>query len=128
MKKCPKCKKNKNVMWFFDEIYRQEFMVIFAPNHKKFAQILKEETNFVVEPCEEDCVVGQFNELKSKHGSLAVIWASDKNLVLLHEIFHACSSVLKDRDIWLNPETEETYAYYYCYIVRAIQERLRHGK
>jgi len=128
MKKCPKCKKNKNVMYFFDEVYRQEFLVIFASNHKKFAQILKKETGFVVEPCEEACVVGQFNQLKSKHGSLAVIWASNKNLALLHEIYHACSSVLKEREIWLNPETEESYAYYYCYIVRAIQERLRREK
>ena len=128
MAKCSKCKKNKNVWFFFDEIYRQEFLVIFAPNHNKFAQILKKETNYDVEPCEEDCVAGQFNELKSKNGSLAVIWSSDKNLVLLHEVFHACSCILQQRDIWLNPETEETYAYYYCYIVRAIQERLRHGK
>jgi len=125
MKKYPKCKRNKNVIWFFDDIYRQEFMVIFAPNHNKFREILKKETNFEIEKCEEDCVAGQFNELKSKNGSLAVIWASDKNLVLMHEIFHACSCILQQRDIWLNPETEESYSYYYCYIMRSIQERLK---
>jgi hypothetical protein len=127
MSKCKQCKKNKNILWFFDEIYRQEFMVIFAPNHRKFAELLKKETGFVVEPCEEECVAGQFNELKSKHGDLAVIWASDKNLVLMHETFHACSCILQQRDIWLNPETEESYSYYYCYIMRSIQERLREG-
>lgn len=116
---------NKNIIWFSDDIYRQEFLIIFAPNHNKFAKILKEETGFTIEPCKEDCVAGQFNQLKGKCGSLAVIWSNDKNLTLLHEIFHACSTVLKERDIWLNPETEETYAYYYIYLVRTIQEELR---
>ena len=128
MKKCAKCKKNKNVMFFFDAIYRQEFLIIFAPNHNKFAQLLKNETGFEVEPCKEDCVAGQFNELKSEKGSLAVVWASDKNLVLMHEVFHACSAVLQARDIWLNPETEESYAYYYCYIMRSIQEIIKYEK
>jgi len=128
MKKCPKCKHNKNVLWFFDNVYRQEFLVIFAPNHKKFAEILKKESGFEVEPCNEECVTGQFNELKSKCGSLAVIWSSDKNLVLLHETFHACSCILGQRSIFLNPETEESYSYYYTYLIRTIQEYLKNGQ
>lgn len=124
-----KKKQNKNIIWFFDDVYTQEYLVIFAPTYKKYMQMLKEEIGYK-EPNEEEPngITGEFKGLSTKRSSLAVIWSSDKSNNLVHEIFHACAWVLKNRDIWLNPETEETYAYYYTFIYRMIKERIRNGQ
>ena len=116
MKKCPKCKKNKNIIWFWDNVYNQEYLVIFAPNHKKFREIVRKELNFcphIEEEENESHITGEFNGLTNKGGSLGLIWSSDKSLNLIHELMHACAWTLRNREIFLTPDAEETYAYYY---------------
>jgi hypothetical protein len=128
-------KHNQNIIEFFDPIYMQEFMVIFAPTHTKFREIIKKEIGFNTEEVPNG-VCGEFHGLESKRcGSLALIWASDKANSLWHEVFHACYYVLRNREIHLTPDSEESYAYYYSYIMRTIKNILdyqkreeRHGK
>jgi hypothetical protein len=120
--------KKKNIIWFYDEIYRQEFLVIFTPTHRKFCELIKKETGICLEP-EENEVTGCFHGMSNKKcGSLGLIWSSDKSLNLVHELMHACSWTLRNRDIYLTEESEESYAYYYTYLYRTIKERIRNGK
>ena len=111
--------KDKNIITFWDSVYCQDFMVVLTRSHKKFCEIAKKETGFAPENCNEQ-VSGEFHGLTNKHCSLALIWSPDKGLNLLHEVFHACAWVLRNREIFLTEETEETYAYYYTYIMRMI--------
>lgn len=125
-----KKKFNKNIIWFFDEVYAQEYLVIFAPTHRKFCELVKKEINFTPEDAGEkdDTVVGTFYGISNKSGTLCIIWSSTKTYSLIHECFHACSWVLQNRDIILNPETEETYAYYYTFIYRMIMENVKYNR
>ena len=124
-----KKKVNKNVIWFFDEIYCQEYLVIFNPSHKKFCEIAKKETGFIPEQVEDDSgISGEFHGLTNKNGSLGLIWSSDKSSNLVHELMHACSWTLRNREIYLTPDTDETYAYYYTYLYRTVMERIRNGQ
>ena len=118
--------KNKNVVWLFDEIYMQEYLVIFAPTHKKFCEIAKEECKFSPEPVDPHSgISGEFHGLECKRSSLGLLWSSDKSCNLIHELMHACAWTLRNRDIYLTPDAEETYAYYYTYLFRSIMEELR---
>ena len=120
-------KKNKNVIWVYNETYMQEYLVIFAPNYKKFCEITKSEIRFSPrqeEGDEDGHVTGEFIGLVNEHSSLGIIWASDKTVNLVHELFHACAWTLRNRDIELTQDTEETYAYYYAYLYRTIKEEL----
>ena len=121
-----KKKLNKNVVWFFDEIYMQEYLIIFAPTHKKFCEISKAECKFSPEEVEAGSgISGEFHGLECKRSSLGLIWSSDKSCNLIHELVHACAWTLRNRDIYLTPDAEETYAYYYTYLFRTIMEELR---
>jgi hypothetical protein len=121
-----KKKFNKNVIWLFDEIYMQEYLVIFAPTHKKFCELAKEACKFVPETVEEDSgISGEFHGLTCKCSSLGLIWSSDKSYNLIHELVHACAWTLRNRDIHLTPDAEESYAYYYAYLYRTIMEEIR---
>jgi hypothetical protein len=124
-----KQKKNKNVIWIFDETYRQEYLVVFAPNYKKFCEVVKKEIKFCPkqEEGDENCT-GEFTGLSNKHSSLGVIWSSDKSVNLVHELLHACAWTLRNRDIFLTPDAEETYAYYYAYLYRTVMEKIREGR
>lgn len=113
--------KNKNVIWFCDFVYSQEYCVIFAPTHEKFMELAEQETGFKVEAC--DFLAGEFHGLSTlKGGSLALIWSSDKASNLVHELFHACAWTLRNRGIHLSEDTEESYAYYLTFLLRAVKE------
>jgi hypothetical protein len=127
MKKPKKIKANKNVIWFFDFVFNQEYCVIFTPTHKKFCELAKKETGFDVEFCEG--VSGEFHGLTGpRGGSLGLIWSSDKTHNLTHEMFHACAYTLRNRGIFLTEETEETYAYYLTFLLRTTNEMLKEEK
>ena len=120
-------KKSKHVLWFFDFVYCQEICVIFAPTHSKFVQLAKKETGFDVEKA--DGISGEFHGLNTKKGgSLALVWSSDKDANLMHEMFHVCSWVLRNRGIYLTEESEESYAYYLTYLVRTAKEYIKGGE
>ena len=117
--------KNNNVIWFLDEIYHQDFMVVFAPTHDKFRGIVLDELGIEIEPEEAD---GQFYGMYCPHGqhSIAIIWSSNKGGNLIHECFHACSWVLRNRNInLLSDDADEAYAYYLTYIWQAIKDRMK---
>jgi hypothetical protein len=119
-------KDKKNIIWFIDPVYRQEYVIFFAPTYKKFCEIVKKEINFSPHQEEGDeNVIGEFNGLTNKGGSLGVIWSSDKTVNLMHELFHACAWTLRNRDIYLTPDSEETYAYYYTFLYRSVMEFVR---
>ena len=120
-----KKKEDKNIIRFIDEVYCQEFMVIFAPTHKKFCEIVKRELKITLEPEEDSGTSGMFHGLSNKHCSLALIWSSDKGHNLIHELLHAVSFVLGARDIHIeSASSEEAWAYYLSYLYRRIKERI----
>jgi hypothetical protein len=124
-----KKKLNKNIIWILDNVYMQEYLIIFAPTYKKFCEIIKKEINFSPRQGENDeSVTGEFNGLTNKGGSLGIIWSSDKTINLVHEIYHACAWALRNRDIYLTEDTEESYAYYYTFLYRTIMEKVRENK
>jgi len=120
MKKLP-----KGVCSLIDPIYCQEFLVIITPTYKKFKKLVKDVINYDIEEDDNGCT-GQFTAINDKQkGSLGIIWASDKHSNLIHEIFHATSWVLRNRDLYLDSEgSDEAYAYYIAYLYREITERL----
>jgi hypothetical protein len=111
------------IIRFFDEIYMQDYLVIFASTHKEFCSIVKKEEHFCPHKS-DDTATGEFHGLDGKKCSLALIWSTDTTYNLIHECIHACSWVLINRGIYLTAETEETYAYYYTYLIRIIKEIL----
>jgi len=118
-------RKNNNVIQFTDAVYGQGFMIVLAPSHAEFRKIVKEKLNIQIE---DSTANGQFSVLPSphKHQALAVIWSSDKQSSLVHEALHACSWVLRSRNICLTSEdAEEAYCYYLSYIWRTIKEKIR---
>ena len=120
-------KRNKNILVFFDEVYMQEFLVIFAPTHKQFCEIVKDRIGFEPDSCEDgNQPSGEFHGLTNKKmGSLAVIWSSDKDEALTHEIFHAVCYTLRNREIHLEDcSSEEAYAYYLTYLRRKIKREM----
>ena len=100
-------------------------MIVITPTHAKFRKFIKEYLNYDIE--KDDECTGQFQGLHHKNGNdLAIIWSSDRKSNLVHEIFHAVSYVLRNRDITLdNESSEEAYCYYFSYVYREIHERLR---
>lgn len=116
----------KGVIFFFDEVYGIEYMVIVTPKHSKFRRIMKEFLNIDIEKDEDDCG-GQFHGVHNKKkGDLGIIWCINKNATLVHEIMHLVSWAMRNRDIMLDSESsEEAWAYYYAYIYRTIKERLK---
>lgn len=117
-------KRDKRVFWFMDFVYNQEFCVIIVPTHKQFAKIAKDEIGFEVEPC--DFLAGEFHGLTNEnHPSLALVWSSDKDINLTHELFHACAWTLRTRGLTLSQESEEAYAYYLTYLFRQVRENIK---
>ena len=117
--------KNTNVIYFTDAVYGQDFMFVFAKSQDKFCEIVKEELNIELGNAQAD---GEFCVLpvSRKHKSIAVIWSSNKQSSLIHECLHACSYVLRNRNILLSSiEAEEAYAYYLSYIWRTIKEKIK---
>ena len=116
----------KNVVFFFDEVYGIEYMIVVTPKHSKFRRIMKEYLNIDIEEDEDD-LGGQFQGLHDKKkGDLGVIWCTNKKATLIHEIFHLVSWAMRSRDISLDSEAaEEAWAYYIAYIYREIHERLK---
>lgn len=115
----------KGVFFFQDPIYCQEFLVVITPTHAKFRKFIKEYLNYDIE--KDDSCTGQFSGLSNDKykRDLGIIWASDRKANLIHEIFHAVSYVMRNRDIALDSESsEETWAYYISYLYREIKERL----
>ena len=99
-------------------------MIVFTPSHAKFREIVKQHLNHDIEKDEE--ATGQFYGLTRKQQSIAIIWSSDKNTNLVHEIFHAVSWVLRNRGIALDGDgSEESWAYYLSYLWRTIKEKTR---
>jgi hypothetical protein len=120
-----KKKMPKGVFFFQDPIYCQEFLVIVTSTHAKFRKFVKEYLNYDIE--KDDKCTGQFNGISNSKESrdVGIIWASNRKESLIHEIFHAVSYVMRNRDITLDSSSsEETWAYYISYLYREIQERL----
>ena len=119
-------KKNKNIIWIWDGVYNQDILVIFAPNYKDFLKLVKKEICFVPEDTDTpDNACGEFFVISNPHGTLVVIWSSNKTETLLHECFHVCSRILRDRGIELCDATDEAFAYYYTYLIKTIKEKIK---
>jgi hypothetical protein len=118
-------KRPKNVFFFTDPIYCQDFMVILSPSHNKYRKIIKKLLNLEVEI--DDTCSGCFQALHDKNrGDLGIIWIPNKKNTLVHEIFHATSWVMRHRDIMLDAEgSEEAWAYYIAYLYNEIKEKLK---
>jgi hypothetical protein len=65
-------------------------------------------------------------ELKADDGShIFLIWVLNEDAeFLVHESFHSVCRILENRELKLNTETEELYAYYLGYIIKNIQQHL----
>ena len=110
-----------------DPVFGQEYCVILVRTHREFVQIAKKETGFDVEPGER--IAGELHGLHSdKNPDLALIWSSDKDTNLVHELLHATAWILRNRCIYLNEESEETYAYYLTYLLRNIKKLVKYDK
>jgi len=121
-----KKKSNKKILWFTDPVYCLDYCVVMVPTHKEFIQIAKKEVGFDVEPCPN--ISGEFHGLtNNKYPDLALVWTSDKDLNLTHELFHATTWVLRNRSIYLTADTEETFAYYLCYLIRTVKNFIKYG-
>jgi len=118
--KCP-----KNVIMFSDPIYCQDFMVVVTPSHTKYRKIMKKMLNFDVE--KDDSCSGCFQVIHNKtRGDLGIIWIPNKQTTLIHELFHATSWLMRNRDITLDSEgAEEAWAYHISYLYKEIKERLK---
>jgi len=116
----------KNVIVFIDEVYGIEYMIIITPVHSKFRRIMKEYLNITIEKDEVDCG-GQFHGLhQKKKGDLSVIWCRNKKATLVHELLHATSWAMRNRDLTLDSESsEEAWCYYIAYLYRTIKDKLK---
>lgn len=125
-----KITKNSKVIWFLDKVYGQQFVIVLASTHAKFRATIKKELNVNIEEGEACEPSGQFCEFSCPEHkmSVAVIWSSDEQRSLLHEIFHACSYVLRSRGIALDSEgSEEGWAYYLTYVWQTIKDKIKMG-
>lgn len=117
----------KSHFWFRDFVYCQDFFVILHPKFKEAVKIVKKETGIKLEG--DDNASGRFYGYSRKGNYLAIIWITDIKDCLVHEAFHACAWVLKNREITLNSyEAEEAYAYYVSFIVKTIQDYVKDEK
>ena len=55
----------RNVIFFSDEIYGIEYLIVVSPSHSKFRKLMKEYLNIEIEKDEVDCG-GQFHGLHDK--------------------------------------------------------------
>ncbi|MCX5679687.1 MAG: hypothetical protein NTZ95_03400 [Candidatus Omnitrophica bacterium] len=130
--------KNIKIIRFFDEVYSHEFVVVFAPTHEEFCEFMYDK-NLLTElnmpsvffDCDSSDDSGTFlgRVLRShsykEQKDYILIYSSDENETLVHEIFHACYGVLSGHDIELSKETNEAYAYYIGYIWKMIKKRMK---
>lgn len=121
-------KKPKNVFFITDPIFCQDFMIVYTKTHAKYRKILKQVLNIEID--KDDKCSGCFQTINNKKkGDLGIIWISNKQSNLIHEIFHAVSWIMRNRAIHLDSEgSEETWAYYISYLYREIKEKLNAKK
>ena len=74
---------------------------------------------------------GNFISLDSDNGTIYYLWldsfdnTDDKLGVLNHELLHCAYSILQDRGIDINDETEEVLAYYHTYLFTEAYKKLK---
>jgi hypothetical protein len=113
------------VHWFYDEVYRENYYVLYA--YKPYALIdfaKGEKGEELNEP--PDHIGGAFWGGREA----SYIWIGEEGAksdlhfasVIAHECSHAAIRLLSDKGVETHPENDEPFCYYLGYLVRKVTE------
>ena len=114
------------ILHIYDWIYRQNYYYIPAKTHKEYRDICWKQLKCKIEEKETE-TGGGFNVFiqgKNQDTEVCYIWANNKRDIV-HECFHAISYTLRHRDIPLNDDTDEVFAYALGFLVDEILKNIR---
>jgi len=114
-------KKIGDIIHVFDPIYMINFYAVVGMSNKKFCSIIKKDIKLELPNSDSD---GKFYEIERKGQKIGLIWATDKSHHLTHECFHATSWALRKKGLELTGDSDEAFAYYQQFLIKAIKELL----
>lgn len=105
------------ILHIFDPIFMQNIYFVNAKNEIEFAEKIKSIVK--IEPRKRS-MDGGFKVIEGKYQTeICLIWGSSYSIIA-HECAHAAHYILSRKDIPLNDETTEVYAYYIQFLVKEI--------
>jgi len=107
------------VLHIYDPVYQQNYYYFNCRTHKEYVKLLKSKFNIDREPNED---IGGNCSIHEHRGIFIVfIWTIRRGPdIIAHEVLHAVSWILRNRDIPLKDDTEEAYAYLTQFLMKEI--------
>lgn len=111
-------KKIGNIIHVFDPIYMVNFYAVVDMSNKEFCSIIKKDIKLELPKSDSD---GKFYCIKRHGQEIGLIWSTDKTEHLTHECFHATSWALRKKGLELGEDSDEAFAYYQQFLIKAIR-------
>ena len=112
-----------------DNVFRAKVVVYCNCSQDQFTELIKKKHEAPDFP-DVDGAEGNFLSWETAGGTMYCLWIEsfDKSVkkigVLNHEMIHCAYSILKDRGIEVNDETEEVLAYYHSFLLTEAYNKL----
>lgn len=116
----------KKPLWFYDEIYRQNFYVFYGWHDWEFQSHIKKKYDFDIDA---RGFHGKCHHLinRSEGRDVILIYVrrdkkSVMQITLAHECIHAANMILQDRGVITDQTNDEAHAYYVSWLMRKVLE------
>lgn len=113
----------KQLKNLYDEVFRTNVWILISPDKKDYIEVYKKYFNESppIEDNDYDKICARYSVGNYKDSEIHLIWCKELEISqLVHEVCHLVYNVLSRKGIELNDFTDEVYAYYSEYFLKAI--------
>ena len=113
----------------YDPMWRQQFLWVKASTGKEFLDMLETKVKNIREIAGEDGGAdtdGESMTIEIEGTKVICFWFNTKEpATIVHELLHATFECLRDRDITLSEDSEETFCYLLSFLYGKILDELK---